>query len=411
MSGRRLVVVEALTSGAGLDVLDAAVRSGVATTFVTRDPARYYTDPKRDLMISDEIDLRVTDTLAVPTMVELLTSLADESLVLVAPNEIFLPTLWAAADAAGIPFVSQRTMTLSQDKRAFRTAVAAAGIAQPRSVAVSTPDEARRVAEDFGYPVVLKPSVGTGSYGVMCVMDEGSLEECWAETLHEAEATSSTVLVEELSVGPLVSAEIVVAQGTTHLLGITDRTMSGLPRFRELMMRFPAILRPADEITVHEMCRTMVETLDFGPGAAHVEFVLSQSGPQVIEFNARMGGGNLSRMMSYALGFPVYDAVIAAHLGELVTLGPPTAGAAEASLFASRGRFEGLGGEEVARRVPGFQETIVTMPVGTVVGEVRDQRGECATLWCGGVTAEEAGLRAGSAASCVVVRTTPCEPP
>src|SRR5690606_8264676 len=63
--------------------------------------------------------------------------------------------------------------------------------------AVRTLSEARRAAEEIGYPVILKPCGGSKGRGFSgCLMDEEALRRAWAEAAH-----FGGLLVEKFVVG------------------------------------------------------------------------------------------------------------------------------------------------------------------------------------------------------------------
>ena len=65
-------------------------------------------------------------------------------------------------NAWGIPTVNTaRVAEICGDKLVTTAALAAAGVAQPRTVAAYTPESALEAIEAMGYPVVLKPVVGS----------------------------------------------------------------------------------------------------------------------------------------------------------------------------------------------------------------------------------------------------------
>ncbi len=397
-----VIIVETLTSGTGLGLVEAATRRAERVTFVTRDTGRYANDRSRDLLTSGAVRLRVGETRSAGILTEILAaeSAGSGRATLIVPNEQFLLPAAVAAEKAGIPFFPVPAARLAQDKHAFRQTCATRGIPAPSSTAAESVDAAVAAAEAAGYPVVLKPSVGTGSYGVVSVSDRSELCARFPEVLAEATGQGGVPLVEEFLVGPVVSAEVLYSDGVPHVLGICDRIMSGLPYFMELAMRFPVALAAGTHREIEEVCAALSDLLSYPQGPAHIEFVLTADGPRVVEFNPRFGGRTISAMVGAALDWDFYDGVIASYLGESVRVPPAVAAAAEQSLYARHGgRFEGVAGRDLAERVPGLRDIRVIARPGDVLVDAKDQRSEYGRLWCTGATADEAGIRAAAAAA------------
>jgi [lysine-biosynthesis-protein LysW]--L-2-aminoadipate ligase len=88
-------------------------------------------------------------------------------------------------NAWDIPTVNTaRVAEACGDKLATATALASAGVAQPRTVAAFTPESALEAIEEMGYPVVIKPVVGSWGRLLAKVNDRDA-----AEALVEHKAT------------------------------------------------------------------------------------------------------------------------------------------------------------------------------------------------------------------------------
>ncbi|MEI7717695.1 MAG: carbamoyl-phosphate synthase large subunit, partial [Mycobacterium sp.] len=79
---------------------------------------------------------------------------------------------------AGVPIVgtSPEAIDLAEDRGAFGDLLAAAGLPAPRFGTATTFAQARRIAEEIGYPVLVRPSYVLGGRGMEIVYDEATLE-------------------------------------------------------------------------------------------------------------------------------------------------------------------------------------------------------------------------------------------
>ncbi|MEH6376337.1 ATP-grasp domain-containing protein [Streptomyces sp. KLMMK] len=286
-----LVIVEALTGGTGLRLVEDAVRRAGRVTFVTRDKGRYAHDPLRHLLESGPVTVRMCETRSAEELAGLFQELCDGGeFTLIAPDEQYLLPAATAAEELGIPFLPTASVRLTRDKHAFRQACAAGSVPAPRSTAAPDLASALAAAEATGYPVVLKPSIGTGGYGVVSAADADELRWHFAEVLDESEGTGGVPLVEEFLVGPAVSAEVLYSGGTPHVLGISDRLMSELPYFMELAIRSPVDLSPRVHRRIERICADLARLLAYENGPAHIEFALTADGPKVVEFTPGFAG-------------------------------------------------------------------------------------------------------------------------
>ncbi|MEU1523485.1 carbamoyl-phosphate synthase large subunit [Nocardia rhamnosiphila] len=80
--------------------------------------------------------------------------------------------------AAGVPVVgtSAAAIDLAEDRGEFGDVLIAAGLPAPKYGTATTFEQARKIAADIGYPVLVRPSYVLGGRGMEIVYDEQSLE-------------------------------------------------------------------------------------------------------------------------------------------------------------------------------------------------------------------------------------------
>lgn len=192
----------------------------------------------------------------------------------------------------GDPAVIQRL----RDKGQTRQALAAAGVAQPRSVPVRTLPEALAAAEQVGYPAILKPRGLGASLGVVRVEDAGQLRDRFGFTRDARSPeppdfqTDRPMLVEQCVIGEEISVDSVVCNGTVTPLFI-GRKVVGFPPYAEEVGHYVSAGDPLlGDAQLREAIRHTHAALGFRDGWTHSEFMLTASGPQLIEVNGRLGG-------------------------------------------------------------------------------------------------------------------------
>jgi carbamoyl-phosphate synthase large subunit len=90
-----------------------------------------------------------------------------------------------ALEAAGVPIIgtTPESIDLAEDRERFRLVIERLGLKQPPNASATRFDEARRIAERIGYPVVVRPSFVLGGRAMEIVYDEPSLDRYMAVAL------------------------------------------------------------------------------------------------------------------------------------------------------------------------------------------------------------------------------------
>jgi biotin carboxylase len=209
------------------------------------------------------------------------------------------------AQALQLPGGDPDMVLRCRDKYLTRTALAAAGVPQPRSVMVSELAEALSVAADIGYPVVLKPRAMAASLGVVRV---DSPEQLTAQFEFARDTTVpgawhyDLVLVEEYLTGEEISLDAAVHHGRTLPLFVARKQVGYPPYFEEI----GHLVTAGDPLLRDEsLLRILQDTHDalaFSDGMTHTEFKLTPAGPKLVEVNARLGGDLIPYLGQCATG-------------------------------------------------------------------------------------------------------------
>jgi len=90
-----------------------------------------------------------------------------------------------ALEAEGVPIIgtSPESIDLAEDRERFRLVIERLGLRQPPNASATHCEEARRIAERIGYPVVVRPSFVLGGRAMEIVYDQHSLDRYMTEAV------------------------------------------------------------------------------------------------------------------------------------------------------------------------------------------------------------------------------------
>ncbi|MFJ9623029.1 ATP-grasp domain-containing protein [Streptomyces sp. NPDC101181] len=313
-----------------------------------------------------------------------------------------LPAAELAA-GLGLPGPEPDAVRLLRDKRRVRAALHAHGLSRSPAVAVPPgPEGAGEVLRAVGLPAVLKDSAGTSSRHVWIAHDEEALHRALAEAARQP--LMGGLFAEAFLAGPLYSAETLSWDGTTRLLGVLSRQTSREVVVREEAAAFPVALPEPDRAGIEAWAGRVLAAAGHERGFAHVEFILTADGPELVEINRRIGGALVGEVLCRTLGTNVYSAMMDEVLGRRpALLDAPLDGGGPAYgfvlVYADRpGVLKGWHGLGELAAFPGSVEWYPVREPGETVAHVNDQRGCTGMVLAEAATAELAQHRAWSAA-------------
>ncbi|WP_024303224.1 acetyl-CoA carboxylase biotin carboxylase subunit family protein [Pseudogulbenkiania sp. MAI-1] len=222
-----------------------------------------------------------------------------------------------AAAYFGLPGKDWRTAYAAKNKAEMRARLAELGIDTLWHAVVCDPASLAALT-DLPLPCVVKPREGVASQQVSLARSRAELTEQCAAIW--AQQPGQPLLLEEYLDGPLYTLETLGDGKALHALGGFRVTLSPPPHFVELEAVWGTELPATVEAEVLETIRRF----GVGFGACHTEYVLTASGPRLIEINYRNIGDYREFLLSDALQFPLFEQVLRLHLGEpLPTLAVP----------------------------------------------------------------------------------------
>ncbi|MEE1929933.1 ATP-grasp domain-containing protein [Streptomyces sp. TRM 70351] len=405
--------LESLTFGLG-SLVRAADGLGERIALLTRDPGYYRHE--LDRLPDGALDVVRVDTFDVDAAARELEHLPGLR-GLIGSTDTWLLAGAELTARLGLPGLERPVLELMKDKARVRDRLWAAGLSRGRSLPLpAAPDDAeaagllRLLAEETGFPAVVKDSAGTGSQNVWLVRDAQEARAALREAA--GRRVAGQLFAEPFSPGPVYSAETLSWRGETRLLGVSSRLMSAEPLFREEITAFPVAFPEPVLTGLATWLGDVLAALGYTDRFAHVEFVLTRRGPEIVEVNPRIGGALVAEGMCRALGYNVQRAVLETALGRRPDLMDATLPGGPAVAFVLAyperpGTLTGVDGLDRFADLPGEPAWYPTKAPGDLVEHLTDSRGYAGIVYAEGETAELATHRAVAAANAVRVRTAP----
>jgi len=400
--------VRLLVLGAGppqLGVLAAARRRGLTVVAADRDPSApgfRYADRRAIVSIEDEPAI---DRLARAEEVDGLVAAGTDHAVAIASR---------VAQRLGLPHpLEQEAAALSVSKLRQRERLAAAGFAQPRSIACRTAAEAAGAAAELGFPLVVEAPNPLGERAVRLARTADELASATAGAL--AESRGDYVLVEELPGLRTVTVHAFVLEGRFFPLMLTDPDPAPAPAFGVALAHLhPAELDGDVADAVRDTAGAAAASLGIANGPVTAQLLLGPSEPLVAKVSARLGGAHEAELCRIALGVDESALAIAAALGEPLherDLEPTLAagGACVRFLVAPPGALRAVEGLAGASAVDGVRSIRVYREPGHVFGELLRASDRAGAVIASGKTRAEAADAAAEAARRIRFVTAPAE--
>lgn len=367
---------------------------------ISRDYSEYFAEHHIPYGIFADKTLGNEDTAAVSTVktdfsseTSLLHSVSEISVgqevtaLVVAGYEHYVLPAAILAEYFKVPGPSRESALAATDKAVMRECFKKfSPDMTPDFTLVTTWEDAEHFMAKHSYPVILKP---TNLMKSLFVTKNNSLEQL--KENYEKMATALPAHYETLGVGlrPGILLEEFLA-GTMHTVaGFADKNGNislaepvvdcataqdiGINDSYLFSRSLPSKLSAVQQQHILDVAKQGMEALGLRSVPAHIEVMLTATGPRIIEIGARIGGYR-PRMYEYAYGMDLYDAALAVASGKQPVLSPVRSESSCAiELFpAEEGAFSEVEGAEELKTLPSLKYFSVKRKPGDVIGPARD---------------------------------------
>ncbi|MFJ1755064.1 ATP-grasp domain-containing protein [Kitasatospora sp. NPDC088134] len=228
----------------------------------------------------------------------------------------------AVAEALGLPTIGPEAARTSRNKLLMRQAHQRGAAAHPAFRLV--PDLARALAagEELGYPLVLKPTLGAGSYFVFKVDSPEEMRERYPQAAEgikdmawvtmEADGVDlgpNSLLVESYLDGREFLIEALAWDDEVYLGSVVDRVTVEGDTFDDDVHHAPTSLTAQELAEVHRVVRVGAWAQGVRRSVLHAEVRFHRGRPFLLEIAVRPGGGGLDHMARISAGYDPIRAV------------------------------------------------------------------------------------------------------
>lgn len=221
-----------------------------------------------------------------------------------------------AATALGLPAKNWQICYAAKEKWCMRQRLQVLGLPSVWSTPLLPHAEP---SADWPWPVVIKPAQGVASMDVRLLTDLASCQHYLASL-----PSRPTLLVEAFISGPLFTLETLGDGNELVVIGGFDVELSAPPYFVEIAARW------GGEHSARWQQQALQQLREFGVGfgVCHSEFIVTATGPVLVEINYRSIGDGREFLLDRLLPQGWFTPILQLHLGEPLPSITPASGEA-----------------------------------------------------------------------------------
>lgn len=233
----------------------------------------------------------------------------------------------------GVPILgtSAENVDAAEDRELFDGILEKCGIPRPAGHTVFTAEEAKKAANELGYPVLVRPSYVLGGQGMQIAISDEDVDEFIG--IINRIAQEHPILVDKYLVGKEIEVDAVCDGEDILIPGIMEHIERAGIHSGDSISVYPAqSLNEGVKATIVDYTRKLARSLNV-IGLINIQFIVSDNQVYVIEVNPRS-----SRTVPYiskVTGIPIVPLATKVILGHKIKeLGYPTGLAPEAEYIA-----------------------------------------------------------------------------
>jgi biotin carboxylase len=231
-------------------------------------------------------------------------------------SESGVVTVAIVAEALGLPGIGVEAARTSRNKLLMRQAHERGGVPHARFRFVTELPAALAAAGEFGYPVILKPTLGAASNFVFRVDSPDEMRQRFPQAREGMDRMSwftmepdgpdpgpHGLLVESFLDGREMLMEALAWDGEIYLGSIVDRVTVEGDTFDDDVHHAPTSLDPEQLAAVHRAVTAAAAAQGIRRSAMHAEVRFHDGAPHLLEIAVRPGGGGLDYFARISAGY------------------------------------------------------------------------------------------------------------
>ncbi|WP_339672297.1 ATP-grasp domain-containing protein [Dasania marina] len=231
-------------------------------------------------------------------------------------------TVARVAEALGLPCAASTGVQRLTNKLHMKTDFQQAGVATPDFWPIETLAQLElQVQQLFPAPLILKPSDGRGSRGVLYL--EQGCDLAWAFAHAMQSCANGYLILERFVAGPQLSVEGMFVGDSYKAVAYADRNYENMQATKPYIVEDGGIIPSRFEGELLEQIRDLIErgalALGLQWGTVKADIVLSEQGPEIIELAGRLSGNYLAtHHIPMAYGIDLVGVLIDLCMGKTI---------------------------------------------------------------------------------------------
>jgi carbamoyl-phosphate synthase large subunit len=189
---------------------------------------------------------------------------------------------------AGVPIIgtSPDSIDLAEDRKRFSALLKDLGIPQPPNGTAVSADEAKAIADEIGYPVIVRPSFVLGGRAMAIVYDEESLDE-YMRTAVDASPEKPILIDKFLERAAEIDVDALADETAVVIAGIQEHIEEAGIHSGDSSSVLPAQKIPAEHLETIEHYTALLARALKVKGLMNIQYAIQSDRVYVIEVNPR----------------------------------------------------------------------------------------------------------------------------
>lgn len=230
-----------------------------------------------------------------------------------------IPAIARVAEKLNLNSISVEGADISVNKLSQRLCLKNIGLTTPKFLSFLNIEELKEKINHISFPVVVKPADSSGSRGVSYVESHSEIINAAITALEYSK--NQIGLIEEFIPGPEIAVDGFVIDGVMFLLCISEKERSNPPYLLDTAVHFPDNLGINLQKKVLKIARKALAACKINNSPFHMELILANDGPIMVEVAARGAGFNVfTKILPFVTGIDTIDFQIKLSVGDKINL-------------------------------------------------------------------------------------------